>query len=444
MHNSSGRPPSGPGQGDMTTGPGDSKGMGPEGHGPGMGPGGGGIRLAAFSSLRVRDFRWLWLGNLFSFNAMQMQMVARGWLVYTMTDSPFALGLVSAGFGVPMIVFSLYGGAIADRVRKRNLLLVTQACMCLMSLVITVLINIDLIALWHLVTASLFSGVIFSFMMPARSAFVVEMVEEEDLMNALSLSSMAMNISRIASPALAGVLLKLIDVPGTYWIITLSYGLTMLTTTKIPLGDLMAARPNVPMLEDVKEGLRYVIGNKIILSMLILSFVPIIVAMPYQMLMPVFARSVFGSGETGLGMLMSATGFGALIGSTIMASLGNFQHKGLLMLATGLGFGLFLMVFGYSGSLFLASVWLVFVGGTSSMFMTATNALLMTNTPQELMGRVMSLFMMTFGLMPLGVLPAGALAEAVGAPFTVFIGGAILFLFLVVATITQPHLRKLN
>jgi MFS family permease len=418
--------------------------MGPEGGGPGMGPGGGGIRLAAFSSLRIRDFRWLWLGNLFSFNAMQMQMVARGWLVYTMTGSPLALGLVSAGFGVPMILFSLYGGVIADRVRKRNLLLVTQAFMCLLSLVITILINTDLITLWHLVVASLFSGVIFSFMMPARSAFLVEMVEEEDLMNAVSLSSMAMNISRIASPAIAGVLLKVIDVPGTYWVITLSYCLTMLTTTKIPLGDLMTARPNVPMLEDVKEGLRYVIGNKIILAMLLLSFIPILVAMPYQMLMPVFARSVFHSGETGLGMLMSATGLGALVGSTIMASLGNFQHKGLLMLFTGIGFGLFLMVFGYSGSLIMASVWLVFVGGTSSMFMTATNTLLMTNTPQELMGRVMSLFMMTFGLMPIGTLPAGALAEAVGAPFTVFLGGAILFLFLAAVTITQPYLRKLN
>jgi len=418
--------------------------MGPEGGGPGMGPGGGGIRLAAFSSLKIRAFRWLWLGNLFSFNAMQMQMVARGWLVYTMTGSPLALGLVSAGFGVPMILFSLYGGAIADRVRKRNLLLVTQACMCLLSVIITILINTDLIALWHLVTASLFSGVIFSFMMPARSAFLVELVEEDDLMNAVSLSSMAMNISRIASPAIAGVLLKIIDIPGTYWVITLSYCLTMLTTTKIPLGDLMAARPNVPMWEDVKEGLRYVIGNRIILSMLLLSFIPILVAMPYQMLMPVFARSVFDSGETGLGMLMSATGLGALAGSTIMASLGNFQHKGLLMLINGIGFGLFLMVFGYSGSLYTASAWLILVGGTSSIFMTATNTLLMTNTPQELMGRVMSLFMMTFGLMPLGTLPAGALAQAVGAPFTVFLGGAILFVFLAAVTITQPYLRKLN
>ena len=438
MHSTSGQPQKGSGA-DSGGGPG----MGFEG-GPGMGPGGGGFRLAAFSSLRIKDYRWLWLGNLFSFNAMQMQMVARGWLVYTMTGSPLALGLVSAGFGVPMILFSLYGGAIADRVRKRNILLVTQGCMLLMSLVITVLINTDLIALWHLVVASLFSGVIFSFMMPARSAFLVEMVGEDDLMNAVALSSMAMNISRIASPAIAGVLLKIIDVPGTYWFITLSYVLTILTTTKIPLGDLMAARPNVPMWDDVKEGLRYVKGNAIILSMLILSFVPILVAMPYQMLMPVFARSVFNSGETGLGLLMSATGLGALIGSTIMAFLGNFQHKGLLMLINGIGFGLFLMAFGFSGSILTASIWLVFVGGTSSMFMTATSTLLMTNTPPELIGRVMSLFMMTFGLMPLGTLPAGALAQAIGAPFTVFIGGAILFLFLIVAALSQPRLRKLN
>jgi MFS family permease len=165
--------------------------------------------------------------------------------------------------------------------------------------------------------------------------------------------------------------------------------------------------------------------------------------MPYQMLMPVFAKSVFKSGEMGLGLLMSSVGIGALLGSTLIATLGNFQHKGVLMLLTGITFGIFLVFFSLSRSLIPALIFLLFVGFGSSMFMALTNTLLMENTPEELIGRVMSIFMMTWGLAPLGMLPAGALAEAFGAPITVLIGGAILFLFLLAVVVSQPRIRRL-
>lgn len=420
--------------------------MGPAGPGMGMGPSGRGtgFRMAAFSSLKIRSFRWLWFGNFFAFNSMQMQMVARGWLVYTMTNSPLALGLVSAGFGLPMLMFSLFGGTVADRVRKRNLLLVTQSFMGVMSLIITLLIQTELIALWHLFMSSFFAGVIFSFMMPARQAFLVELVDEKDYLNAISLGSMAMNMCRIGSPALAGVLLKIIGIPGVYWIVTISYVGVILTTTKIPPGEHIAAKADAPMMADILEGLRYVKGNRIIITLLVMSFVPILLAMPYQMLMPVFARTIFKAGETGLGLLMSATGVGALIGSMITASLGDFQRKGILMLMTGAAFGFFLMPFALSGSLVPASIFLLAVGTSSSIFMSLNTSLLMSNTPVELIGRVMSIFMMTFGLMPLGTVPSGALAEIIGVPLTVAGGGAVLFLFIIVLIITQPIIRQLK
>ena len=413
---------------------------------PGMGPGGpgAGFRLAALSSLKIPSFRWLWFGNFFSFNSMQMQMVARGWLVYTMTDSPMALGIVSAGFGLPMVVFSLFGGTVADRVRKRNIILVTQSFMAAMSLVITLLIETDAIRLWHLFVSSCVAGVIYSFMGPARSAFLVELVEEKDFLNAISLQSMAMNVCRIASPALAGVLLKIIGIPGVYWVITISYFCVVLTTWKIPPGEPMAVRADAPMIAEILDGIRFVKGNKIIVALLVMSFVPILLVMPYQMLMPVFARSIFKAGETGLGLLMSATGVGALIGSLITATMGNYQHKGLLMLITGLAFGFFLIPFAMSGSLVMAAVYLLFVGVSSSIFMSLNNTLLMSNTPDDLMGRVMSIFMMTFGLMPLGTVPSGALAEVIGAPLTVAGGGVLLVLFLIIVSIYQPIVRKLK
>ncbi|MBW2621898.1 MAG: MFS transporter [Deltaproteobacteria bacterium] len=421
--------------------------------GPGMGPGRMGMgmggprpkmRLSAFSSLRIRNYRWLWFGMIGFFNSMQMQMVAGGWLVYTMTDSAMALGLVSAGAGVPMLLLSLVGGTVADRVRKRNLLLVTQTLIFFQMAIITILIVTDLLALWHLVIASVVSGIIFSFAMPARTAFIVDLVGQDDLLNAVALNSMAMNICRIASPALAGLLLKWIDIPGVYWVILLSYGWGMFTTIMIPPGGTMAAKAEVPMLKDMAEGLRFVRGNYYIMALMILVFVPIFTAMPFQMLMPVFARTVFQSGETGLGILMSAVGAGALVGSSIVASLGDFRRKGVLMLASGIFFGAALILFGQSNSLRAGAFFLIFVGGGSSIFMTLTNTLILSNTPKELIGRVMSIFMMTFGLMPLGVLPAGAIAEAFGAPITVIMGGGLLLVFILAATATQPRLRRLE
>ncbi|MBW1711112.1 MAG: MFS transporter [Deltaproteobacteria bacterium] len=402
------------------------------------------MRFAAFASLKNRDFRWYWFGMLASFNAMQMQVVARGWLVYTMTNSPLALGLVSAGFGIPMLLFSLYGGAIADRVEKRNLLLVTRSGMSLVSLIVTILITTKMIALWHLMLASVLSGAFMSFYMPARQAFVMELVGKKTLLNAIAMNSMALNICRIASPALAGVLIKVIGIPGVYWLITISSGLVVFTIWMIPRGKPMSVRANVPLLSDVVDGLRYVRSNSIILALLLIGIVPILTAMPYQLLMPVFAKTVFKAGETGFGLLMSAVGVGALTGSTLIASLGNFQHKGMLSFAVGIVFGICLILFSLSGSLLLAAVFLIFVGGGSSMYMTLNSTLIMSNTPETLIGRVMSINMMTFGLMPLAMLPAGALAEIIGAPYTVCAGGVLLTLFLALVTVFQPRVWRLK
>lgn len=402
--------------------------------------------LTPFSSLRVKHYRWLWIGIFFFFNGMMMQMVAGGWLVYTMTNSAFSLGLVTSGWAFPILALSLYGGAVADRVRKRNLLLVTQICSVLVTLVITVLITTKTIALWHLFASSFVFGTIFSFAMPARQAFVVELVGKDDLLNAIALSSIAMNICRIGSPALAGVLLKFIGIPGVYWLILLSYTVVALTTLMIPAdaGGIMAAKPDVPVLEDVLVGLRYVRRSKVIMALLVMAFVPILVAMPYQMLMPVFARSVYRAGETGLGLLMSAVGLGALCGSTFLASFARVEGKGVMMLAAGFVFGVFLIFLGLAPTLPPAAVCLLFVGGGSSMFITLNNTMLMSHTPDELIGRVMSLFMMTWGLTPLGTLPAGVLAEAFGAPLAVMIGGGIFCVFLLGVLVVYPNVRKLS
>jgi MFS family permease len=401
-------------------------------------------RFKAISSLRNRNFFLLWVGMFASVNGMQMLIVARGWLVYTMTESPLALGLVAAGMGAPLVLFSLFGGAVADRVRKRNLLLVTQSCICLLNAAMTILVFTHLVALWHLVTSSILTGVIFSFSMPTRQALIVELVGADDLTNAIAMNSLAMNICRIASPALAGLLLKLIDIPGVYLIVVFSYATSMITLILIPPGGVTTAGPHVPLIRDVVVGMRYIRDNSTLLALLIIAIVPILFATPYQMLMPVFAKSIFKAGETGLGLLMSAGGVGALGGSAFIASLGNIQRKGVLMVLTGSIFGIALVLFGLSKSFLLALICLVFVGSGGSMFMTLITSLIMVNTPSNLIGRVMSIFIMTFGLMPLAMLPAGALAKVFGAPSIVSVGSGIFTLILIYIAVTQPRIRKLH
>lgn len=400
--------------------------------------------FSALNALKNKKFRWLWFGNLFSLNAMQMQVVVGGWLVLTLTNSPLALGLVSAGWGLPILVFSLFGGVIADRVRKRNLLLITQSCVFIQTFVIAYLIHSDEIAIWHLVISSVLGGVIGSFSMPARQSFLVEIVDRDGLLNAIALSSTAFNLCRVLSPAIAGVLIKFIGIPGVYWIIVVSYAFAAMCLLKIPAGESMEAKPDVPVMSDLKEGFRYVADNKLIRTLIIISFITIFVAMPYGMLMPVFARNVFKVGETGLGIFMSATGLGALCGSTIIASLGNYRRRGELMLTAGIGFASFLFLFAVSNNFMSAIVFLLFVGAGGSIFMTIVNSLIMTNTEPELVGRVMSIYTWTFGLMPLAMLPAGAMAEYFGAPLTVGLGGSIMIVYMLALAIGMPFLRRLR
>lgn len=401
-------------------------------------------KVKAFSSLRNRNFGILWLNTLMANNGMQMIEVARGWLVYTMTDSALALGLVAAGVGVPLIIFSAFGGVVADRVRKKNLIFVTQACLGIINLILAILISAQLIALWHLVIASILMGIIFSFSMPTRQAFIVELVSEDELTNAIAMNSVAMNVCRIASPALAGILIKLIGIAGVYWLVVISYVFIVFTITRIRIQGKVSVAPNVPFLQDVIAGIRFIRRHSVLLPLLLIAVISILFATSYQTLMPVFAKTIFQKGETGLGILMSAAGIGALCGSTLLASLGDVRGKGLIMIITGTIFGTFQVFFGFSGDFYTALAFLFFVGAGGSMYMTLIVSLIMGHTPQELTGRVMSIFTITFGLMPLAMLPAGALAETFGAPIVVSIGGGILVLFLFLLGASNPFIRKMT
>ena len=418
-------------------------------------------RVTTFTSLGNRNYLWYWLGQIASFTGLQMNIVARGWLVWIMTNSAFDVGMVSFAFGVPIFLFSLFGGAIADRVSKRNLLITTQAFNAVVALFIAILIGTGRIEFWHLVMAAVFIGFSFVFNGPARQAIIPELVKRRELLNAIALNSTAMNLTRVVAPATAGALMVVIGIAGVYYIVVACYlaataALWMLPRPKrveegvgIPLGAGASDQSRSGGLAraiwaDLVEGLSYIRHNPLILSLLAMAFIPLAFGLPYLNLMPVFADEVLHVGEVGFGMLIAMAGAGALAASLGIASLGDFRRKGMLLFILALGFGITLAVFGISHSFALAMAILVGVGAGGAGYMTVNNTLIQSNVPGRMLGRVMSIYMITFALMPMGTLPLGALAEAIGVSHAVVAGGILIVLFTLAMVILRPSLRRLE
>lgn len=397
-----------------------------------------------FSSLQILNYRWYWISNTTGFFAYQMQFVAQGWLVYEMTNSPFLLGIVTAAWALPTLILGPFSGVITDRVEKRNIIIANQTATVLISLAVTILIVTNAIQLWHLLAAALLSGVVFSLNMPARQAIVPELVGQKQLMNAIALNSSGMNATKIVGPALAGILVGFIGIPGVYMIITGCYVVTVGAMLKVPATGVAARTENTGVISDIAYGFTYVRHHSLVLMLLVLEFVINFLGWPYMILMPVFARDVFGVGAAGLGILMSATGVGALCGSLGLASLGDFRHKGLFLLGLFFLFGVGLVLFANSKVFYVSLFFLLIVGAVATASFALNNTLIQSNIAHKVRGRVMSIYMMTWTAESLGVLPMGALAEARGIPFAVSAAGLLLAISAIVVAILVPRLRQLE
>jgi MFS family permease len=391
-----------------------------------------------FSALRNRHFRRLWLGYLPSTIAFQMGQIASGYLVYSLTGSATVLGLMGLAWSVPLLLFSLVGGVVADRVPRRNLVLASQCIIGSAALLTAVLVVTGWVQVWHLFVLGLVQGTVFSFNMPARQAFIAELVGKDDLMNAIALQNAAMNLSSIVGPALAGYLIALpaIGVGGVYVLMGGANVLVFLTLIGLPAGASRGARGR-PGLDELTAGLRFIAGSRALRTLLLMAVIPMFLGMPYMTLLPVFALSVLQAGSEGLGLLSGANGIGALAGSLLVAAWGNAPRKALLQLSIGIIYGLALVAFALAGSLPLAMLALLLVGLAASAYRSLNNTLIMSYTPTELHGRVMSVYLMTFALMPLSSVPAGALADSIGPQLTV--GGAGLLLAASILTIVRLH-----
>jgi MFS family permease len=400
-------------------------------------------RWTTFDALRDRNYRWLWTGSLASSATFQMSTVAQGWLVFELTGSAFALSWVSAGWAVSSLFLSLYGGAVADRVDKRDLMIWTRLAMLVNTLVLAVLVSTGAIRLWHLVVNSLLSGVLFSFLMPASQAIMAELVDRETLLNAVSLNSVGMGLMGILSATVAGYLIKATGAAGAYYVMAGLYVMALFSLTRLPRTGRGEPSPT-SVWADLWEGVRFMGAHDVLPSLLGLTMAWTLLGMGYRTFMPKYAQDVMGLDASGLGWLMAAPGVGGLISSLTTASLGDFRGKGRLLWVAGMIFGGVLILFANIPYLVPVLLLLALVGAASNACMVSTNCLLQVHAGERMRARVMSVYMMTWGLMPLGTLPAGALADRTGVPLVVTLQGALLAVVFVGVGLLWPRLRRLE
>ncbi|MGO8813688.1 MAG: MFS transporter [Terriglobia bacterium] len=379
-----------------------------------------------FRALRHRNYRLFFIGQIISLVGTWMQSIAQAWLVYRLTKSPLLLGLVGFAGQIPVLIFAPLGGLFADRHSRHRIVIATQTASMLLALILSALTLLGHIQVWEVLVLAALLGIVNAFDIPARQAFIIEMVVPEDLINAIALNSAMFNGARILGPAVAGITVAAIGEGWCFFANGMSYiavivGLLLMTITPRKRSGRV-----VSGLESVLEGFRFVRQTGPILALLLLLAVVSLTGMPYAVLMPIFADKILHSGPRGLGLLMGSTGVGALAATLVIAARREVRGLGRWILYASTGFGVSLILFSFSRSMPLSVALLLPAGFCMLIQMASSNTLIQTMVPDELRGRVMSVYSMMFmGMAPFGALLAGAIAHRVGAPLTVAVGGVV-------------------
>jgi MFS family permease len=390
-----------------------------------------GLKVPLPASLRAlghRNFRLFWTGQLISLIGTWMQTIARGWLVLELTHSPFWLGMVGLANSLPVLLLSLWGGAVADNISKRVLVIWTQAISMVMAFVLAALTMTGKVELWHVLAISLILGTVFAFDAPTRQAFTVEMVGKEDLMNAVALNSSIFNGARVAGPAIGAVILAWQGPGMAFFLNGVSYLAVLVGLFLMRLPRHQKRKMETNATERIIEGLRYVRHNDTLRTLMLLVAFVSVFAFPYSVLMPIFADAVLKVGEQGYGTLMALSGIGSLIGalSLTLQSGRASTRRGRTILAGAIGLPVFLGTFALSQSYLLSLLMLAGVGWTMISINATINTVIQTSVPDELRGRVNGVYSFLFiGMAPFGNLQAGLIADHFGAPAALAIGAII-------------------
>ena len=405
-----------------------------------------------FRALRHRNFRLFWSGAFLSNTGTWMQAVAQGWLVLQLSNSPLWLGVDGFMATVPGLFLTLAGGVFADLIDRRKLLIYTQAIAGLAALTLGVLVLTHVVQVWMILCLSFVTGCCMSIAAPSYMALVFDLVGHKDLANAIALNSTQFQLARVLGPVAAGVGFKLFGLAGCFIVNGLSFAFVVIALAMVKFerpdagdaGPVRSVKQKGVFMEDLLAGFRYVAGRRRVSMLLMISAVTSLFGAPYIYMTPVFARDVFHLGETGLAVLMGMAGAGALFGALFLAYLGDFRRKGWFVLGGDLAFAVCLIFFSLSTHFGVTLIFLFLLGFGIVCSVAVTNTLLQKLVTDEMRGRVMSMFMLSFiGTMPIGNLVAGSASQRFGVQRTLAAGGVIIAIFTAIVAARSPRLREL-
>lgn len=395
---------------------------------------------AVLAALSVPNYRLLFQGNFATQIGFGMQQVAFGWLVLELTNSPFYLGLNGFCFLFPMLVVSPFGGVIADRFQRQRVLMVSQTLLMALALGLAALVLLGMVQVWHLLLASLVIGTVMAVNVPARQALVPELVGRDLLANAIALHSLSLNVSRIIGPAVAGALIASVGVAGCFLCQAVGYVWSVSNVRRLRVVPRPLLARQASVLHNLWEGFQFCRRDRAVFGLLLVASVSAVCAMPYMQLLPAYARDHLGLQADGLGLLVASSGAGAVAGSLLVTGLGQRRRRGLVLLGALVCLGVLLVGLGLVRVVPLASLLLAGVGACGAFLMVLNNTVLQERVPDHLRGRVMSAYMVTWGLSPLGAVPLGALAAVSGSSAALMVGGGLCAVFALWLLATRPDL----
>ncbi len=374
------------------------------------------------------DFKYLWLGQGGQGFAMWSEMIARNWLTYQLTGSALAIGIVNLFRAIPFITIGLFGGVIADRFPKKKTLMIIQIWSLSIYFVMLILISTDLIKLWHVYATAFCLGLGMAINQPLRTSFIPQMIEQKNLLNALSLNSMAMGVTRLIGPAVIGYIIAISDnnVAPAYLVSTISYLFVIYTTLKINLkGDPTEKHTKSPM-NDFTDGIKYMVfENRTVLWLVILALGPLAFGFSYISLLPVYVDEKLNLGADAFGAIQSISSIGALLSTSLLASSGDIKIKGKLLLLTTIIYGLGVILMGFTGKIFIAFGIAIFIGGSQSVFRTCVSSTIVSVTAEKYRGRMISMTMLDMGVASVASILAGRITDLISVSYGMLFCGVM-------------------
>ena len=387
----------------------------------------GSMHLArTLSSLKHRNYRLLFFGTSLSHVGDFIQAMAQSWLVWTMTGSPFLLGVVGFCQALPRLLLGAVGGAFVDRVERRRLLISTQILAMVQAFVFWALVYFGWIEFWHILVLVLFLGTVNTINQTARHSLINNLVPREDLMNAIALNSSMANLAKIIGPSLGGVLITIIGVAGCLFFNALSFLTIIATLVVMEFPQVKAkTKDQAPFWHEVSEGYHFLRGQRRLFSIILLTYGVALVGTPYSRFLPVFATDILHAGPSTFGLLLAAPGIGAVVAGLGIASFGRLRRRMHFVAMSVYAFSISLILFSFSRSLPLSILFLMLVGASNIAIRAVANTVVQMETPPDLLGRMLSLYFMDKGLWSFGTLFIGSVAHVVGTPRAIAISGAV-------------------